>query len=100
MSYDFWISAVKKGEGHIQAVKVHSTLMGKLGPGRIVPREFVADLINAGKATFCTTTFAKTGAHPKGAWFEGAHVHVMDEDFLTTDPNKKLKDNLGQLQEF
>lgn len=100
MAYDFWITAVRKGPDHITAVKLSRKLLNSLGPDRIVPREFVADLINADKATFCTSTYTKTKDYPDGVWVPGAHVHVIDGDFLTTDPNKRIKDNLGQLPTF
>jgi hypothetical protein len=48
-----------------------------------------------GKATFCTSV-----KNAEGKLTQGAHVHVLDDEFLTTDPNSKLKDNLGNLPEF
>ncbi len=102
MAYDFWITAVRKGQDHIVSVKVRRNFpeKGELGPSRIVPREFIADLINSGKATFCTATYGPTNNFPKGAWSQGAHVHVIDGDFITTDANKRIKDNLGELETF
>ena len=77
MAYDFWITGVNKGDKHIDYVRVQrKKVTANLGPARIVDRGFVADLIRGGR------------------------VHVIEEDFLTTDPNDTKRDNLGNLQEF
>lgn len=96
MAYDFWITGVNKGDKHIDYVRVQrKKVTANLGPARIVDRGFVADLIRGGKATFCTSV-----KNSEGKWQEGARVHVIEEDFLTTDPNDAKRDNLGNLQEF
>jgi len=95
MAYDFWITAVKTNDQHITYVRVRRNYPTILGAERTVARGFVADLINIGKATFCTSV-----KNAEGKWTQGAHVHVLDDEFLTTDPNSKLKDNLGKLPEF
>lgn len=100
MPADFWITGVRKNQDHIVSVRLRRNFPDHLGPSRIVPREFIADLINAGKVKFCTATFEKNKDYPNGAWFPGADVHVIDGDFITTDANKKTKDNLGELATF
>ncbi|MGC0860007.1 hypothetical protein WKG86_13495 [Pantoea agglomerans] len=50
--------------------------------------------MKAGKATFKTITFVN------GQWVYGANVHVIDDIYLTTDPNSTTRDNLGNLPVF
>lgn len=92
---DFCITAVQYSEDnkHIEWVEVREELPErKIGFPRIVSREFVADLIRLKKATFQTRTIT---AEKK--WALGAQVHVIGKDFITTDPDKTVKDNLGNL---
>lgn len=94
---DFCISAVRydsKNE-HIDWVKVHEDRGSSIGPYRRVPRLFVADLIRLGKATFQTVVQGSDGK-----WQDGAHVHVIDNDYLSTDRNSTKRDNLGNLPTF
>lgn len=94
---DFCITAVRynaQGE-HIEFVKVCEEKADSLGLERIVSRAFVADLIRLGKATFQTRTEVVSGR-----WRIGATVHVIEDDYLTTDPNYTKRDNLGNLPLF
>jgi hypothetical protein len=94
---DFCISAVRydsKNE-HIDWVKVHEDHGSKIGPARNVPRLFVADLIRLGKATFQTIVKGSDGK-----WQNGALIHVVDENYLSTDRNSTKRDNLGNLPTF
>ncbi|MEX5606809.1 DUF3892 domain-containing protein [Pseudomonas protegens] len=103
---DFCITAVKYNKAREHIVRVHvreekhvvdekgrSKIV--LGPYRVVSRAFVADLIRLGKATFQTRTL-----NAKGTWDKGSEVSVIEERFLTTQPNHKKRDNLGELPEF
>ncbi|KVE85445.1 DUF3892 domain-containing protein [Burkholderia cepacia] len=94
---DFCITAVSynKDRSHIEQVQVREEKEKTIGAIRIVPRAFVADLIRLGKATFQTRV--------KGAddvWRLGAHVHLIEDVYLTTDKNSTKRDNLGNLPEF
>jgi hypothetical protein len=95
---DFCISAVRydSDNQHIEFVRVREDKGTKVGPTRIVPREFVADLIRLEKATFQTIVYDKGTEKYKN----GALVHVIDETFLSTDKNDITKDNLGELPKF
>lgn len=95
---DFCISAVRydTSNQHIAMLKVHEDKGSKIGPARIVPREFVADLIRLNKATFQTITHSKESK----SWSNGALVHVIDDTYLSTDRNDISKDNLGKLPGF
>lgn len=94
---DFCISAVRydSNNQHIELLKVHEDRGSSIGPFRSVPRLFVADLIRLGKATFQTVVKGSNGN-----WQNGAHVHVIDEDYLSTDRNSTKRDNLGNLPTF
>ena len=85
---DFYISAVNydKETQHIAMLKVHEDKGSTVGPARKVPREFVADLIRLNKASFMTITKNKDSK-----WEEGAHVHVMDDTYLSTDKNGRIQ---------
>ncbi len=95
---DFCITKVKYSDGgeHIEWVLVREELAGKIGAERIVARAFVADLIRKGKATFQTRVLNSD----KTAWAPGAAVHVVDDEFLSTDRNSRKRDNLGNLPTF
>ncbi|PLY59586.1 hypothetical protein HBH1_02096 [Herbaspirillum sp. BH-1] len=94
---DFCITAVRYNEKrtHIDFVLVNEEKPDALGPDRIVARAFVADLIRLKKATFITRFKG-----PEKGYKHGADVHVIDDEYLTTEPNKTAKDNLGNLPEF
>lgn len=94
---DFCITAVRynKDQSHIVYVQVREEIPGKVGSPRTVPRAFVADLIRRGNAAFQTRT--KTADNK---WKKGADVHLIDDEFLTTDRNSTKRDNLGSLPEF
>lgn len=97
MAADFCITAVRYNEdrSHIEDVQVREEKGDSIGPGRDVPRVFVADLIRLGKATFQTRT--KT---IENKWTFGARVHLIEDVYLTTDKNSTTRDNLGNLPEF
>jgi hypothetical protein len=94
---DFCITAVRYNEqkSHIDFVRVNEEKGRELGPSRTVPRAFVADLIRLKKASFQTKL--KT---PEGVWKVGAEVHIIDNDYLTTNKNPTKRDNLENLPEF
>ncbi|MBD9599223.1 DUF3892 domain-containing protein [Pseudomonas sp. PDM10] len=95
---NFYISAIRKDSTHthIQQVKVHKVNGDQHGQGLTTDREFVANLISLGKTVFRTMTKNATTSK----WTVGAEVHVIDGVFITTDPNKVTKDNLGNLPTF
>lgn len=98
---DFSVTGVKYNQdhSHIEYVEVRRDFLVnkelKVGAPRIVPRAFVADLINSGKVTFHTRVY---DGH--GTWWKGSDIHVIDGVYLTTDPNKFKRDNLENLPEF
>lgn len=94
---DFCILAVRYSTDrkHINYVQVGEEQPGVIGPRRTVERAFVADLIRLGKASF-QTRIKKSD----GKLYQGAHVHLIDNTFLTTDRNSTERDNLGSLPEF
>ena len=94
---DFCITAVRYNQtrSHIEQLHVREEKPTEIGPSRIVPRIFVADLIRLRKATFQTRI--------KGTddlWKLGAQVHLLEDIYLTTDKNSTTRDNLGNLPEF
>lgn len=95
--FDYCISAVRydSTDTHIEVVRVHKDKGSSIGPAMTCDRAFVADLIQSGKATFQTVVPGTTNA-----WEDGAHIHVIDDVYLTTDPNVRKKDNLGNLKKF
>ena len=94
---DFCITAVRysKDRDHIESVEVREEKPESIGLRRTVARAFIADLIRLGKATFQTRI-----KNADGNWYHGAHVHLIDDTFLTTDRNSTKRDNLGSLPEF
>lgn len=95
---DFSVSAVKydQEEQHIEWLEVREDFPKRVGDPRKVPRAFVADLIRKGCATFQTIT-----RNPStGNWQNGATLHVIGDEYLSTDPNDIKKDNLGKLPRF
>lgn len=94
---DFCITAVRynKDRSHIEYVQVREEKPGKVGVPRTVSRAFVADLIRRGNAAFQTRT--KTA---ENKWALGAGVHLIEDEYLTTDRNSTERDNLGSLPEF
>ncbi|EMH6514335.1 TPA: DUF3892 domain-containing protein [Raoultella planticola] len=95
---DFYISAIKMDSTnqHIELVKVHENKGDKVGPGTINSRAFVGQLIKTGKIEFKTITWNKSTEK----WSVGAKVEVMSDGYITTDPNKTKRDNLGNLPTF
>lgn len=95
---DFCVTKVKYSDDgeHIEWVVVREELVGKIGDERVVARAFVADLIRKAKATFQTRVFNPT----QKAWENGAVIHVIDDQFLSTDRNSRKRDNLGNLPTF
>ncbi|WP_288081622.1 DUF3892 domain-containing protein [Pseudomonas sp.] len=95
---DFYITDVRYDKAHarIDWVRVREDLgRDKVGPWRMVPRQFIVDLIRMGKVSFQTKTQDRNGA-----WKNGASVEVYADEFLTTEGNRTEKDNLGELPEF
>lgn len=94
---DFCITAVRynKDRAHIETVQVHEEKGSAIGPARVVSRVFVADLIRLNKATFQTRI-----KRADGKLYVGAAIHVIDNEYLTTDRNSTKRDNLGSLPEF
>jgi hypothetical protein len=93
---DFYISAISKDftNTHIQRVRLHRA--GSINTAFVADRAFIASLINLGKTTFKTMVEKPA----KDGWTEGASVHVIDKEYLTTDANKVTRDNLGNLPTF
>ncbi|EOI3426149.1 DUF3892 domain-containing protein [Cronobacter dublinensis] len=95
---DFYISAIKMDSTnqHIEFVKVHENKGNMVGPATVNSRAFVGQLIKTGKIEFKTITWNKTIEK----WSVGAKVEVMTDGYITTDPNKTKRDNLGNLPNF
>lgn len=100
---DFCITKVKYNteRSHInfvslREVKKKADGTATLGQPRTVPRAFVADLIRLGKASFAT---AVEKADQPGFTL-GADVHVIEDIYITTTPNDRKRDNLGNLPEL
>lgn len=97
---DFYISAVKMDSNaqHIEWVKVHEVSRdGSWNTlGSVSSRKFIGELISTGKVSFTTVVKNQT----TGKWYIGAKVEVMDDGYITTDPNKTKRDNLGNLPKF
>ncbi|MEB8055832.1 hypothetical protein [Pseudomonas fulva] len=95
---DFCITKIKYSadKSHIQELIVREEIpsKSKIGGERRVDRAFVADLIRLGKASFQTRVW--NGNY----WTIGAHVHLIEDQFLTTDRNSKKRDNLENLPTF
>ena len=77
-----YISGVRRDNAgqHIQYVKIIKAGNGEKDAS-INSRQFVAELINAGKTSFQTINYVND------KWVYGAMVHVIDGIYLTTDPN-------------
>lgn len=93
---DFYIYQIRK-DSHGRHIDYVKTIQSgkKAGDATITSRQFVAELINSGKATFKTIT-----KNSGGEWVYGAVVHVIDNIYLTTEPNSTTRDNLGNLPTF
>ncbi|WP_367144470.1 DUF3892 domain-containing protein [Pantoea stewartii] len=92
---DFYIYAVRMDQAgqHIESVQVIKN--GKsLNDVTVNSRQFVAELIGSGLASFKTITLVNN------KWVYGADVHVINNIFITTDPNKTKIDNLSHLPRF
>jgi len=94
---DFCITAVRYNTDrkHISYVQVREEKPDSVGSRRTVARAFVADLIRLGKASFQTRI-----KKADGKFYPGAHIHLIDDTFLSTDKNSSERDNLGSLPEF
>ncbi|MDM2857201.1 DUF3892 domain-containing protein [Citrobacter sp. Cpo071] len=97
---DFYISAVRMDSTgqHIEWVKTHKITSNSTfnSEGSINSRKFVGELISTGKVSFKTLVKNRS----TGAWSTGATVEVMADGYITTDPNKTKRDNLGNLPTF
>jgi nitrous oxidase accessory protein NosD len=91
---DFYITAVRMDSTgqHIQDVQIYKA--GGKTPS-INSRQFVGELISTGKVSFSTLT-----KNARGEWVIGAKVEVMSDGYITTDPNRTKRDNLGNLPRF
>lgn len=97
---DFYISAVRMDSTgqHIEYVKTHKKIdNNSLEPtGATNSRKFVGELISTGKISFRTVSWNMVTR----IWDIGAIVEVMSDGYITTDPNKTKRDNLGNLPRF
>lgn len=95
---EYWIiaAAYSEEEQHISWVMLTRPADGKVKDAWLVEREYVADLINTGSATFKT---AIRNRHTK-KFEDRANVHVYNETFLSTDRNDTELDNLNSLPRF
>ncbi|MFV8869112.1 DUF3892 domain-containing protein [Serratia fonticola] len=93
---NFYISCVRMDSKrqHIQYVKIIKAGKG-VKQATINSRQFFAELITEGKANFKTIT-----KNSKNDWVYGATVHVIDKVYITTEPNKTKRDNLGSFPTF
>lgn len=62
----------------------------------VVERDFLVDLLRTESATFRTATVNPA----TGKFRKGADVHVIGDEFLSTDANDVTHDNLGKLPRF
>jgi len=95
---DFYISAIRMDSTgqHIERVKTHKVNGNNFDlAGSDNSRKFVGELISTGKISFTTIT-----KNSSGQWQLGAKVEVMSDGYITTDPNKTKRDNLGNLPKF
>ena len=95
---EYWIiaAAYSEEEQHISWVMLTRSVDDKVKDAWLADREYVADLINTGSATFKTAT-----RNRQTKQFEArANVHVYDETFLSTDGNDTELDNLNSLPRF
>lgn len=69
---------------------------GEFVMNALVDRDFVVDLIRTESATFRTAPVNRT----TGRFTKGASVHVLADEFLSTDANDIKRDNLGELPRF
>lgn len=97
---DFYISAIRMDSTgqHIEWVKTHKKTSDSAmqTSGSVNSRQFIAELISIGRVEFRTVTWNSSTSK----WAIGAKVEVMADGYITTDPNKTKKDNLGNLPEF
>lgn len=97
---DFYISAIRMDSTgqHIEGVKTHKkTSDTSLEPtGSVNSRQFIGELISTGRVEFRTVIWDSNDKK----WAIGAKVEVMADGYITTDPNKTKKDNLGNLPKF
>ncbi|GLO51917.1 hypothetical protein PPUN110474_33180 [Pseudomonas putida] len=85
----YYINGIKldKAEEHIESVRVRKSVSNE---HFIVPREFVAQLIQTG------VSFKSRYYDGKG-WQTGADVEVYEDVFLRANRNSTAKDNLRNL---
>ncbi len=98
---DYLISEVQYVETattkHISKVKVHTDLGESVGGSVTWSREDVVNAIDL-NSTFMTIFKGVNGSFNKGAKVE--KIKINNEWFITTEPDKTKKDNLGNLPEF
>lgn len=92
---DVYISGIRRDNAgqHIQYVKIIKAGNGGRDAS-INSRQFVAELINAGKTRLQTMTYVNN------QWVYRAMVHVIYEIYIATDPNNTKRDHLGNLPTF
>ncbi|WP_277961772.1 DUF3892 domain-containing protein [Pseudomonas sp. RIT-To-2] len=90
MTQQYFINGIRLDSAaeHIETVRVRKR---KTNESYLVPRAFVAHLINSG---LCFKTRYKDGED----WRDGAEVEVIDGTFLRTSSNATAADNLLNLQ--
>jgi hypothetical protein len=99
---DFLISAVRyktktHKRGHIEEVKVHKNLRGKVGPGKKVLRSDIAAIIDSGNS--CITILKDA----TGKWRKGqvvCTIKMRSGVFIRTVANRTASDNLRNLPRF
>lgn len=97
---DFYISAIRMDSSgqHIEWVKTHKKISDTSleSTGSTNSRKFVGELISTGKIVFRTVNWNSSTQK----WDIGAKVEVMSDGYITTDPNRAKRDNLGNLPRF
>ena len=94
---DYLISAVRYDveHNHIITVRRHLDMGDNVANPNIINRNIVANDLKNGKSY---KTIYKDN---QGKWKQGEDVRLIGSTgFITTDPNKTTRDNLGNLPEF
>jgi len=88
----YYINGIRldKEDEHIEYVRVRKSISNEQF---IIPREFVAQLIQSGVAF-------KSRYHDGKEWHTGADVDVFEKFYLRANPNHNAKDNLRNLRKF
>ncbi|MBP2081784.1 MULTISPECIES: DUF3892 domain-containing protein [Pseudomonas] len=88
----YFINGIKldETEEHIEYVRVRKSVSKE---NFIVPRKFVAQLIQTGVSF-------KSRYHDGKDWHTGADVEVYESIYLRANPNRTAKDNLRNLPQI